>query len=131
MENHTVVEHAIKKKQKCSVCDKTFLLKWRLMKHMKGHSQPTKTCNYFINAIECPFEELGCKFQHAHSTNDEKCSQPYKYVEDENATFVGTILMIRKALRSTPYQSTWIGFERVELYIRPNQELEVSHYKVL
>ena len=98
---------------------------------MKVHSQPTKTCNYFINAIECPFEDIGCKFQHAHSTNDEKCSQPHKYVEDENATFVGTILMIRKALRSTPYQSTWIGFKRVDLNRRCNQEPEVSHMPIV
>ena len=48
---------------------------------MKVHSQPTKTCNYFINAIECPFEDIGCKFQHAHSKND---TEPYKDVEEEN-----------------------------------------------
>ena len=83
LEKHMVLEHAMEKKHKCAVCEKTFLLKWRLMKHMKVHSQPTKTCNYFSNDIECPFEELGCKFQHEHSKNDEKDSEHQKDVEEE------------------------------------------------
>ena len=58
------------------------------MKHMKVHSQPTKTCNYFINAIGFPFEELGCKFQHANSKNDEKDSEPHKDVEEENENVI-------------------------------------------
>ena len=48
-----------------------------------------------------------------------------------SATFVRTILMSRKALRSTPYQSTWIGFKRVELNRRLNQESEVSHMPIV
>jgi len=64
LEKHMVSEHASKKQHKCPECDKTFLLKWRMMKHMKIHNEPTKTCKYFNDAIECPFEELGCKFVH-------------------------------------------------------------------
>ena len=53
---------------KCDQCDKTFVLKWRLMKHHQNHStENLKCCHYFNNNKECPFEALGCMFAHEPS----------------------------------------------------------------
>ena len=38
-----------------------------LRKYEKIRTEATKTCNYFINNIKCPFEELGCEFLHDNS----------------------------------------------------------------
>ena len=52
----------------CVLCDKTFFLEWRLSKHMMGHKIPKVVrCHYFNNGKCCPFEELGCKFDHSIS----------------------------------------------------------------
>ena len=49
-------------------CDKTFVLKWRLRKHLEGHSKDCgKFCHYFNNEKVCPFEKIGCKFLHKDS----------------------------------------------------------------
>ena len=45
------------------VNDKTFLTEWRLKKHERIHLDKVKTdCIYFKNKVNCPFENLGCKF---------------------------------------------------------------------
>ena len=54
---------------------------------MKIHSEAnTKPCIYFRGRVECPFEELGCKFLHsfAEDTSDkvENKSKP-DYVDKE------------------------------------------------
>ena len=54
---------------KCEVCEKTFVLKWRLRKHMKIHNGHVQPCHYYNNNKTCPFEELGCKFNHINSEN--------------------------------------------------------------
>ena len=61
------LEHNMDKEHACLDCGKLFLLKWRLSKHMKIHSETTKYCHYFNNELECPFQELGCKFIHESS----------------------------------------------------------------
>ena len=34
---------------------------------MKIHSETTTYCHYFNNELECPFQEIGCKFIHESS----------------------------------------------------------------
>ena len=56
-EKHTVFQ--------CDTCEKGFALKWRLKKHMRLHEESNiKTCHYFNNDKNCPYEEIGCKFLH-------------------------------------------------------------------
>ena len=56
-------------KYECNQCDKRFVLKWRLSKHQENHdSQKAKKCHYFNNNKICPFEDLGCMFQHSFSS---------------------------------------------------------------
>ena len=31
---------------------------------MKIHCEETKVCRYYINKLECPYQELGCMFLH-------------------------------------------------------------------
>ena len=50
----------------CEQCEKSFATKWRLRKHVTGHEGKI-FCHYFNNKKNCPFEELGCMFQHAES----------------------------------------------------------------
>ena len=51
------------------MCDKTFLLQWRLRKHIQGHEQRNvKFCHFFNNNNICNFEEVsGCMFRHEHA----------------------------------------------------------------
>ena len=54
---------------KCDQCDKTFVLKWRLNKHLENHaSLTTKKCHYYNNKKKCPYEDIGCMFDHVLST---------------------------------------------------------------
>ena len=47
---------------------KPFVLKWRLSKHKETHASPTvRNCHYFNNKKPCPFENIGCKFNHVLS----------------------------------------------------------------
>ena len=64
LENHMVVTHASEKPHACETCGKTFVLKWRLEKHLSIHQESVKTCKFFKEGKECPFEEIGCKFGH-------------------------------------------------------------------
>ena len=68
LEIHIKVAHEKYQQFHCDICKKRFVLKWRLQKHMKIHSN--KNCqpfHYFNNGKMCPFEELGCKFLHIGS----------------------------------------------------------------
>ena len=49
---------------KCNICEKGFYVKWRLDKHIGGHSDSTKFRHYFNNGQPCPFEKVGWKFKH-------------------------------------------------------------------
>ena len=65
LENHIKTCHGEHKLFQCNQCEKNFVLKWRLGKHMKLHNENNiKNCHYFNNMKECPFEILGCKFLH-------------------------------------------------------------------
>ena len=53
---------------KCNQCDLYFYVKWRLDKHVESHQQKNNYfCHYCNNDKNCPFEEIGCKFQHKKS----------------------------------------------------------------
>ena len=78
LENH-MGTHNLIKDHRCDVCGKGFYFKWRFMQHVKTHScQNVKTCHYFNNRKDCPFEEVGCKFKHVNSpecNNKSNCSR--------------------------------------------------------
>ena len=65
LEIHIEQEH-IAERFKCKQCEKDFVLKWQLNKHEKIHnSQNVKKCHYFNNEKLCPFEKIGCMFEHS------------------------------------------------------------------
>ena len=68
LENHIKKAHEDYQQFKCDQCEKTFVLKWRLRKHMNLHNKSiSHPCHYFNNGKKCPFEDLGCKFFHTVS----------------------------------------------------------------
>ena len=68
LEVHLEVYHERKGQYKCDHCDKTFVLKWRLKKHLEVHSKSiTICCHYYNNEKPCPYEQIGCMFLHEHS----------------------------------------------------------------
>ena len=68
MENHIDEVHE-KQIFKCDKCDGKFLSVWRLTKHGKTHlaNTVTRNCHYFNSHKSCPYEKLGCKFNHIFS----------------------------------------------------------------
>ena len=65
LEKHLVNIHGSKKTYSCENCDKTFLLKWRLNKHIGIHQDDNiRICKFFKDGKDCPFEDVGCKFGH-------------------------------------------------------------------
>ena len=61
---------------KCNLCNKEFYAKWRMDKHIADHEKKRKFCHYFNNRKVCPYEEVGCKFDHSQSFNckfEDKC----------------------------------------------------------
>ena len=70
LEIHIVAEHNVKKKNKCEICEHEFVFKWRLRKHLEDHSKTqVKTCHFFNNNKECPYKQIGCKFEHKRAMN--------------------------------------------------------------
>ena len=69
LEEHLISEHKKSKGFKCTKCECSFVLKWRLKKHSEGHRSgiKVKTCHYFNNNKVCPYEFVGCMFQHAEA----------------------------------------------------------------
>ena len=62
---------------KCDICEKHFYSKWELKKHEESHDKIGKFCHFFNNGKNCPFEEIGCKFQNALANKcryDRKCN---------------------------------------------------------
>ena len=65
---HMTTDHESEKLHKCDICEKTFVFEWRLKKHKIMHEKANgKHCHYYNNGKNCPFEEIGCKFQHLSS----------------------------------------------------------------
>ena len=68
LEVHIKTHHNIGDTFECEQCGKNFVLKWRLQKHQGIHKEgKIKKCHYFNNQKNCPFEELGCMFEHSFS----------------------------------------------------------------
>ena len=73
LEQHLIIVHKKEKHFKCRICHATFLVEWRLQKHMNMHKQSNlRTCHFYNNNNKFPFQENGCKFAHI---NAEKCKQ--------------------------------------------------------
>ena len=67
-EVHMIKFHKEEENYKCDQCGKPFFVKWRLIKHQEIHSDKVlKKCHFFNNNKYCPFEEIGCKYQHQES----------------------------------------------------------------
>ena len=80
MEIHIKTKHENHQSYNCGKCAKQFVTNWRLKKHAKMHSNPRlKQCYCFKNKIQCPFDDLGCKFGHGFET------QAVDIIEKENA----------------------------------------------
>ena len=89
LEVHIKTKHETSEDFKCDQCDKTFVLKWRLLKHEKNHATVLKKCHYFNNNSACPFEDLGCMFSHELSGAckfDRKCSTKLCSYQHSKAT---------------------------------------------
>ena len=67
-EVHIQINHRSQETFKCEECGKNFVLKWRMLKHQDIHNnQPLKKCHFFNNQKSCPYEDIGCKFEHSVS----------------------------------------------------------------
>ena len=72
LEQHIKCLHETPEGFECQTCKKKFVTEWRLRKHEKSHPDKIQThCRYFNNKVYCPFEELGGKFGHDPSENDD------------------------------------------------------------
>ena len=94
LESHVERCHDSVEKFECDQCGKIFVLNWRLKKHQDIHTnQNVRKCHYFNNLKYCPFEFIGCMFDHSLSGKciyGNKCTiklcafQHEKHVEAEN-----------------------------------------------
>ena len=78
LEEHISAQHEITESYKCTECDKTFILKWRLRKHTEIHKSKSKYCHFFNNDKVCLFEKIGCTFKHDRSPQckfGDKCNR--------------------------------------------------------
>ena len=65
LEEHMLNTHKEVKQFSCDQCDMSFVLQWRLKKHVKEHQQLyRRRCHYYNNNKDCPFSKIGCKFIH-------------------------------------------------------------------
>ena len=87
LEKHTVTIHDSEKTHACETCGKTFVLKWRLKKHLGIHQGSVKSCKFFKEGKECPFEDIGCKFDHV---NKEMNTDKVVTVRDKTTTVKST-----------------------------------------
>ena len=68
LEIHVKESHKDIEGFKCNLCEKIFVVEWRLNKHQDMHKvENARNCHFFNNNKHCPFEELGCMFQHLNS----------------------------------------------------------------
>ena len=65
MEIHIESDHGMSDLN-CDQCEKIFISEWRLKLHKHSHTLTVKkrNCHYFNSGKVCPFEKLGCKFEH-------------------------------------------------------------------
>ena len=70
LEMHVITEHEQEKTFQCGICAKRFVLEWRMRKHLKMHEEETTMCKFFAKRMNCPYEEIGCKFNHEQQEKD-------------------------------------------------------------
>ena len=84
-----MIEHDKRKQFTCDICEKSFFLEWRLNKHMRNHSNTKKICcHYYNNSKPCPFEDIGCMFEHEQSKlcqNKNDCKRVLCQFRHENS----------------------------------------------
>ena len=51
---------------------------------MTMHEEETKMCKFFANKEHCPYEEIGCKFSHEPSKNDDADEDLKNISDDDN-----------------------------------------------
>ena len=99
LETHINSSHqSTEKRFECELCDKKFVLKWRLNKHQRIHTkQNNRKCHYFNNDKPCPFEELGCMFEHSFSKQckfGDKCDKKLcSFQHNDNIAYVESDLI--------------------------------------
>ena len=104
LELHIQNVHQEEEKFKCTQCKNEFFTKWRLAKHAKMHQTNVKKCHFFNNNKECPYEKLGCMFEHTKSQKckfEETCTRklcqyvhsklPSKSVDSESVSDVAVL----------------------------------------
>ena len=70
LETHLKTKHKQHQTYECDNCKKKFLTNWRLDKHARIHNgSRLKRCKYDRNNEPCPFEDLGCKFEHSETNH--------------------------------------------------------------
>ena len=91
LENHIKRNHDSMEKFDCNKCDKKFALKWRLRKHQEIHEKMNiKKCHYYNNQKSCPFELIGCMFEHSLAGKckfGKMCKNQLCSYEHENENF--------------------------------------------
>jgi uncharacterized C2H2 Zn-finger protein len=108
LELHAKRNHESIEQFGCEQCDKTFVLKWRLRKHQEIHARHfLKKCHYFNNRKYCPFEDIGCMFEHTLSgpcKYGKKCTKPlcsFEHDLDENEkSFEGQVEKLRETFET-------------------------------
>ena len=81
LEDHLLKDHQQMKNFTCKECNLSYVLKWRLDKHLEGHSPRVqlRACHFYNNGKSCPFEKIGCKFLHQEAgicKYKNKCRRP-------------------------------------------------------
>ena len=88
-EVHMIDKHEKEKTFKCEICDKTFVLEWRMKKHLMMHGGKKNMCKFFSNNQHCPYEEIGCKLSHEqHETSENGIIDDDLVNDDEISKYV-------------------------------------------
>ena len=67
LDEHILATHDSMEKVNCEKCGKTFV---ETSRHQNIHTdQKRQKCHYFSNKKECPYEKIGCMFEHSFSEN--------------------------------------------------------------
>ena len=95
-----------KKCFKCEKCEMSFVLKWRLQKHVGKHEEKKKVnmkfCHYFNNDKDCSFETLDCMIKHQNAPQckyDEKCLKTlcqFKHKEEKTKINAKNVTLFSK-----------------------------------
>ena len=64
MDARNAHKNKCRKSFKYKVYSQEFHLQGRLTKHQELHENNNVRFSYYLNNIDCPYEELGCMFRH-------------------------------------------------------------------